>query len=789
MFRNFLRVTFRNLWKHKIYSFINIFGLALGIASSALILLWVYDELTFDAFLPNDDKLHQVYVAASFDGKINSWPSVPLPTYMAMKDADHRITNSTVAGWGSEHLLTVDDTRLLIDGLFVSEEFLEMFQFPLEVGQANDVLDVPNSIVLTESTAVALFGDDDPMGKRVRIDDQHEVMVSGILKDLPSNSSFQFDYLLTWKFREQTNPWVVENTTNWGNYSFQVFVETADGADPSEVEGQIKDMLAEHRDEDTNMESALFFHPLKKWHLYGTFENGKNIGGQIDYVRLFSTIAILILIIACINFMNLATARSENRTREVGVRKSIGARRYQLIAQFIGESLIISGISFLFALLLVGITLSKFNQLVDKQLSIDLTSPYFWLAALGIILFTGLLAGSYPAIYLSSFKPSTILKGGTKVGKGADGPRKVLVVLQFASSILLMVAAATVYQQIEMVNSRDLGYDQSNLVDFQRNDQLDENYQVLKNELLRKGLIESMTKSNSAITSISSNNFLGWPGKPEDSRVIFTTITTEYDYAKTFGIDMLMGRDFSREFASDSNAIIINKAALDLMNLENPIGTELDLWGQKRPLIGVIDNVLMGSLFQEIKPLFMVMQDWGGVITARMPAGGNLQNTLAQIEEVFAKHVPAYPFEYTFVDENFQEKFSTIRLTQRLASIFTFLAFIITGLGLFGLASYMAAQRTKEIGIRKVLGASVMSIVAMMSREFTVLVLVALAMATPVTWYLLDNYLERFPIRVPVYWWMFIVVGVVVLLLTWVIVGGQARRAALVNPAHSLSDM
>ncbi len=787
MFHSFILLTFRNLWKHKVYSFINIFGLALGIAASILILLWVHDEVNFDRFLPNGDRLQQVYVSAKFDGKINTWRSVPLPTYEAMKSADHRITNSVVTGWGSEHLLTVGSTRLMIDGLYVSEEFLEMFAFPLKVGTAEQVLDDPNSIVISESLAKALFDDEDPLGKTIRLDDEHDLIVSGLLEDVPDQSTFQFDYLLTWKFREQTNPWVRENTTNWGNYSFQVFVEIGEDAAPKEVEAQIKDMLTEQGQDD--IERELFFHPLYMWHLYGNFENGKNIGGQIDYVRLFTTIAILILIIACINFMNLATARSENRTREVGVRKSVGAQRSQLIMQFLGESLLISLISFTVAVIIVLGALGPFNQMVDKSLYLDFTSPIFWSGALGIILLTGLLAGSYPAIYLSSFKPSSILKGAIKVGKGADTPRKVLVVLQFGFSILLMVAALIVYQQISLVQSRDLGYDQSNLINFRRNDQLDKNYEVLKNELLQKGLIEAMTRSNSRITNISSNNFLGWPGKPEDLRVIFTTITTEYDYAETYGIEMLEGRDFSRDFISDSSAIIINKAALDLMNLEDPIGTELDLWGQKRKLIGVIDNVLMGSLFREVKPLFMVMMDWGGVITARLPAGRDVQKTLSQIESVFEKHNPAYPFEYSFVDTEFEEKFATIRLTQRLASIFTILALIITGLGLFGLASYMAAQRTKEIGIRKVLGATVMNLIGLISREFTLLVVIAIAISAPITWWLLDNYLQRYPIRVPVHWWLFLVVGGLVLVLTWIIVGSQARRAALTNPARSLRDM
>ncbi len=787
MLKSFLKLTFRTLWKNKLYSLINVAGLAIGIAASVLILLWVGDELAFDGFLRKGDRLQQVMVHAQFDGKINTWSSVPLPTYEAMKTADHRIVGSAVTGWGSEHLLTVGDKRLLRDGLFVSEEFLEMFEFPLASGQPQTVLDEPQSIVLSESLAQALFPNSDPIGKIIRLDDEHDLMVSGLLVDVPDHSTFQFDYLLTWKFREQINPWVVRNKDNWGNYSFQVFIELADASDAGQAGMAISDMLTKNGQED--IERELFLHPLSKWHLHANWENGQNTGGQIDYVRLFTMIAILILIIACINFMNLSTARSENRMREVGIRKSVGARRIQIITQFLGESLIISILAFALALLIVFLFLGPFNQLVDKNLEIDLTSPTFIMGSLSIILVTGLLSGSYPALYLSSFKPTTILKGVIKVGKGADLPRKALVVLQFGFAILLMMGSFVVYRQINLVQNRQLGYDQNNLVNFQRTDELDKNYEVLKTELLQAGLIESMTRSNSRVTSINSNNFLGWPGKPEEQKVIFTTITTDYDYAKTYDIKILAGRDFSREFTTDTSAIVINKAALDLMGLDDPIGTQLDLWGGKRKLIGVIDNVLMGSLFREVKPLFMVMDDWGGVMTARLTRGHDVRQTLEKIEQVFSKYNPAYPFEYTFVDDDFEEKFATIRLTQHLASIFTFLALFITGLGLFGLASFMAAQRTKEIGIRKVLGASVTSLVALMSREFSKLVLLALAIALPVTWWLLDNYLERYPLRVSIEWWLFVVVALTLLTFTLFIVGGKARRAALSNPANSLRDM
>ncbi len=787
MLQSLLRLTLRTLWKSRLYSAINIAGLAIGIACSVLIILWVQDEMSYDRFLPKVDHLQQVHVNAEFDGKINTWSSVPLPTYEAMKTAHHNIINSTVTGWGSEHLLTVGETRLLRDGLFVSEEFLDMFDYPLKVGDPSSVLDDPPSIVLSESMAQALFKDEDPMGQTVRIDDQHDLKVTGILQDLPDNSTLEFEYLMTWKFREQINPWVVRNKTNWGNYSFQVFVELQEPTQFAQSDEAIRDILTENG--QTDIKRTLFLHPMTDWRLHSNFENGKPAGGMIDYVRLFSTVAILILLIACINFMNLSTARSENRTKEVGVRKSVGARRSQLITQFLGESVLIALLAFAVAMAIVWVALPGYNVLVDKTLAIDPSSPSFWIFAAAIILVTGLVSGSYPALYLSSFKPTTTLKGSLKVGKGASTPRKVLVVLQFGFAILLMAGSVVIYRQISLVQDRHLGYDQQNLIAIQRTDDLDDNYDALKYELLQSGAVEAMTVSNSRITSINSNNFLGWPGKPEDLRVIFTTITTEYDYAETFGIEMLHGRDFAREFPNDTDAIIVNQAALDLMGLEDPIGTQLDLWGEKRKLIGVMDNVLMGSLFREVKPLLMIMDDWGGVITARLRRSPDVQGTLAQVKEIFEKYNPAYPFDYSFVDEDYERKFATIKMTQQLSNIFTLLALIITGLGLFGLASYMAHQRTREIGIRKVLGASVLNLITLMSRDFSRLVLLALVIAIPITWYLLADYLERYPIRVGIDWWLFPLVGLVVLLFTLLIVGTQARRAALANPAHSLRNM
>lgn len=788
MLKNFFLISIRNLKKNGLYSVINISGLSIGIVCSVLILLWVADEVSYDKFLPKYKNLYQVYISSEFDDRVNNWRSVPLPTYEALKTEDSNIKNTVVAGWGNPRLLTAGDIRIIKDGYYVSEEFLEMFEFPLVAGTHEEALKDPMSIVLSESLAKILFGDEDPMGKQVRLSDEGTLQVTAIVKDLPENSSFQFDYLATWKYRESVNEWVRDNKTNWGNYSFQVFIELNDPKRAPDVQESIADLIMEKDGED-GMNKHFFIHPMKDWRLYSNWnEKGEQAGGRSDYVQLFTAIAIIILIIACINFMNLATARSEKRAKEVGIRKSLGTTRSRLIYQFISESIFITFIAFLIAVILTELALPAYNNLVEKELFINYANPIFWIASISIIMVLGVISGSYPAFYLSSFQPVQTLKGTVKAGKGATTPRKVLVIMQFAFSIVLMISTIVIFQQINLVKNRDLGYQQERLIAVEVTNDLRENYDVLKQELMASGMVESVTRANSQITQINSNNFLGWPGKPDDRRVIFTTITTTYDYAQTMGIDVLMGRDFSREFASDSSAIVINKAALDIMGLEDPIGINLDLWGDKRKLIGVVDDVLMGSPYEPVKPMFLILDDWGGYISVRLKETNDLQATLGGVEQIFNKHNPAYPFDYNFADVEFQRKFTTINLTRKLASLFATLAMIITGLGLFGLASYTAEQRIKEIGIRKVLGATIASLMNLMSKDFAKLVIVSFVLAAPFAWYLLDQYLDRYTIRVDVQWWIFPVVGIIVLIFAIAIVSDQARRAAKANPVKSLRN-
>ena len=786
MLKNYFVVTFRNLKKSGTYSLINIAGLSIGITCTILILLWVADELSFNRFLPKADRLYKVMANVTYDGKINTWGAVALPAYDALKTENSLITNTCAADWGNSHLLSVGENKIRKRGHYVTEEFLKMFEFPLVKGNPDNALNDPGSIVISTSVAKALFGEEDPINKIIRVDNKFEQKVTGVLTDLPTTSSFQFDCLLPWTLYE-TDPWVKSCRTNWGNYSFGVYVELNSDLSRQAVEAAIKDLPARHAKAD-EVKKEFFLYPLTQWRLYSIFENGRIAGGGIEYVQLFSIIALFILIMACINFMNLATARSVRRAKEVGIRKSVGSSRRELIIRFIGESLFISFVSFAISVLLAEVALPFYNNLVQKQLHINYLAPPFWLFAAGLIFFTGIISGSYPAFYLSAFRPATVLKGKGMEGKGGTMPRKVLVTLQFGFSILLIIGTLVVYRQVQHVKNRDMGFDKENLVSIAPTEDIRKHYQAIKEELLRTGVVHAMTQSNSAITDIDSWGFLGWPGKPEDQRVLFTNLAAGYDYTKTMGIRLLAGRDFSEDFKSDTAAVMINKAALDLIGLKDPIGQQLSLYnGNKVELIGILENTIMGSPNDVVGPMFIQFNlNWFNSLTLRLEKTNDLQGSLKKVEAVFKKFSPAYPFEYTFADVEFQKKFADITLTGKLANLFATLAILITGLGLFGLASFTAEQRTKEIGIRKVLGASVSNLVALMSKDFSRLVILSFVIAAPVARWMLNKFLEKYAYRIEVPWWVFPITGVVALVFAVVIVSTQAIRAARANPINSL---
>jgi ABC-type antimicrobial peptide transport system permease subunit len=785
MLRNYLKIAIRNLTKNSVYSFINISGLAIGIASSVLILLWVADEYSYDRFHKNYNSIYKLYQSQQWQQGIGTNNSMPYPVKEAIKERSAEIKYVVMTNQGEGNMLQVGDKRLNRYGLSASEDFFNMFSFEMVTGDVNTALADPNAIVITESTAKAFFENRDPINQLIRIDNNQELKVTGVVKDVPKQSEFRFDYVLPFAYFESTNFWVRNAKPLWDNNAFQMYVYLQPQASEADVNDHIQDLVKDNNPKAPT--AKLFLHPMSKWRLYSNFENGKNSGGLIEYVRLFTIIAIFILVIACINFMNLATARSEKRAREVGIRKSVGSRRKELIFQFLGESILITFISFLIASVLVEILLPSYNLLVSKNIVIDYGNPFVWLIAVGLILVIGIFSGSYPAFYLSSFQPIKVLKGKINVGKGVSTPRQILVTLQFGFSIFLIIGTIIIYQQVIHVKGRDMGYDRENLMQIWTNGELESNFQTIRQELVRTGVVQSVCKSNSPVTSIFSTNEVTWAGMNTDQRIAFSTIATEYDYAETMGIKMLEGRDFSRDFKSDSSAVVINQAAVDLMGMENPIGQTLTLFDGTYQIIGIMDNVVMSDPFKPVEALSMVfIPGWSSTITVRLNKTDNLNDAISTVEGVFKKLNPSYPLWYRFADSDFEKKFSDINLISRLAGIFASLAIVITCLGLLGLAAFMAEQRTKEIGIRKVMGASVASLVLLLSKDFSKLVIFAFVVSAPVGWWFINDFLKRYPYRVDVAWWVLAGSGALALGLALLIVSTQAMRAARANPSQSL---
>lgn len=786
MLRNYFKIAFRSLIKNPAYSFINIGGLAIGIASGILILLWVADEYSFDRFHKNYNSIYQLFQSQQWAQGTGTGTAMPYPLKEVIKNQSAKIKHVVMTNWGEGNTLQVGDKRVSKFGLSASEDFFKMFSFNMIKGDPNTALNDPTSIVITESTAQLFFDNQDPINQLIRVDNGQELKVTGVIQDPPRNSKFKLDYVFPFGYYEATQPWVHNTRNYWDNNSFQLYVQLTENATEAEVNSSIQNIIKENNPKAPT--AKLFLHPMSKWRLYSKFENGENTGGTIEYVQLFTAIAIFVLIIACINFMNLATARSESRAREVGIRKSVGSRRKELIFQFLGESLLITLISFLLALTIVELVLPFYNTLVEKTISIDYGNPLMWAIAIGLVLITGIFAGSYPALYLSSFQPVKVLKGKVSVGKGATTPRKVLVTLQFGFSIFLIIGTIVIYEQIMHVKNREIGYDRENLVQIWTNNELEDNFETIRQELINTGAVKSVCKSNSPITRIFSSNEVQWEGMPE-SRVAFSTIATEYDYTETMGITILEGRDFSRDFKSDSLAVIVNQAAVDLMNMENPIGQKITHGRNELEIIGVMPDIIMDSPYDPVEAMMLIFDpNWSSTITLRLNKSSDLNSSIATVEQVFKKLNPSYPFEYRFADTDFEKKFSTINLISRLAGIFAALAIFITGLGLLGLAAFMAEQRTKEIGIRKVLGASVTSLVILVSKDFSRLVVFAFLISAPIGWWFLNSFLERYPYRVGVSWWALLLAGIGALLLALVIVSTQAFRAARVNPSQSLKS-
>jgi putative ABC transport system permease protein len=790
MFRNYFKTAWRNIKGSKVYSAINILGLAAGMAVALLIGLWVYNEYSYDRFLPGYQDLYQVKMNYTADGEVHTQDATSVPVADVLRKDIPGVRLVAESDWMDAHNLAVGEKKLYLAGAMIGGDFLKMYRYPLLKGDAGSVMKDPYSIVLTRSTAVSLFGQDDPIGKMVRVDNSHDLNVTGILEDLPKNSSIQFNYLIPFAYKEQTEDWMKNARSQWTNNSFQIFVALDPRASFAQVSANIKDIIKEHSVEMRQGKPELILHPLKDWRLYSDFRNGKAVGGFIDYVRLFSIIGLLVLLIACINFMNLSTARSEKRAREVGVRKAIGSRRKDLVLQFLLESVVITLVSFFVAILLVELVLPSFNMLTKSNIQVPFGSPVFWSIMAAYVLVTGLLAGGRPAFYLSSFQAVRVLKGAIHTGRAATWPRKILVVLQFSCSIGLIISTIIVYRQIEHAKDRPTGYRRDRLMMTDMSGDMNKNFSALRNALLQSGVVESVAAAGSPVTGVYSHSAVNeWPGKNAgDPMIGIGAISMSDKYFKTLGMELLAGRDFTGNYTEDSATVVLNESAVKRMNLQQPVGQEL-IWNKDKrvKIVGVVKDAIMESPFTPVMPaIFYANRWWESNIIYRLSPGVKTQDAIVKLREIFSKYNPAYPYTYQFVDEEYARKFDLEMLIGKLAGIFAGLAIFISCLGLFGLAAYMAEQRSKEIGIRKVLGASVPQLWLLLSKEFLLLVTISCLIASPVAWYYLQNWLLGYEYRIHIGPGVFLLAGAMAIVITLVTISFQAIRAAVANPMRSL---
>ncbi len=803
MFKNYLKIAWRNLLKNRGYSAINIGGLALGMAVAMLIGLWIYGELSFNTNFKNYEHIAQVLMNKTGNGETRTRYNHPYPLADELRSLYANDFKAVVmSSFPGDNVLSANEKNLNKSGAFMEKDALRMFSIQLLKGDEH-VLEDPNAIVISESTAKAFFGNEDPMGKAMRLNNDAVVTVKGVFKDLPHNANIfesfaafseskELQFIAPWNLYVSMYDWVktARDQKLWDNNSYLLFTQIDEGSSMSIVNEKIKNTLYDHVPDMTKRSSPqIFLHPMKDWHLRSTFKNGISTGGAIQYVRMFGIIGLFVLLLACINFMNLSTAKAQKRAKEVGIRKTVGSYKKQLVGQFMFESLLVTLFAFVFACALVLLLLPLFNQLAGKQIVFPFMNPMFWSLSLGLVLLTSLLAGSYPALYLSSFRPVKVLKGTFKTGRSALSFRKVLVVVQFAVSIILVSGTVVVNQQIQYSKDRPIGYDKNSLTMVEKTtEDYEGKYNALREALKNNGAVAEMAESSSPLSEVwHSNGGYEWEGKDPDFSTNIVAFYVSHDYGKTVGWEMAHGRDFSRDFASDSTAYILNEAAVKYMGLQDPVGKTIRWYDGEHKIIGVVKNLLTESPFEPVKQaIYSINYNETNWINLKLAPEMSLTESLAQIETVFNKFAPSVPFEYQFVDEVFGNKFKTEERMRKLSGIFAILAIFICCLGLFGLATFMAEQRTKEIGIRKVLGASIPSLFKMLSKDFVVLVMVSGLMAVPVAQYFMRQWLQNYSYRIGIPWWVFGAAILVVLLIALFTVSYQALRAAVANPIKSL---
>jgi len=784
MIKNFFKIAWRNLLRNKAFSLINISGLAIGMAAATLILLWIQNEMSFDQFHEKRNRIYEAWNRAEFSGKLQCWNTTPKILARTVEKDIPEVERAVRVNWQRSFLFSIGDKRLTVPGNMVDSGFLQMFSFPLIRGEAKTALNNSSSIVLTETLAKKIFGREDAMGKVIKIDNKDNFTVTGILKDLPNNTRFKFEYLLPWDYVIKKG----EDDSSWGNNSTRTYVLLKQNATLASANEKIRKLKVRYdKTEDPKWE--MFLYPASHWRLYSKFTNGREDGGLIEFVRLFGIIAAFILLIACINFMNLSTARSEKRAKEVGIRKVVGAQKKSLIGQFISESILIAFLAGIVAVAIVEISLPAFGRLTDKKLFIEFNRFEFWIGASAFILVTGIIAGSYPAFFMSAFSPAKVLKGTFKATNALITPRKLLVILQFTFAIILIICTSIVKQQIDHARNRENGYAKDNLVYHMLTGDLEKNYTLVKNDLLSSGVAKSVTKTSAPITQGWSDSWgFEWEGKDPNDKTDFDRYNADEDIVATAGLKLTRGRDLNlKTYPTDSFGMLINESAAKVMNFKDPIGQIVKDGDRKYHIVGVFKDFILQSPYYPMKPMLIGgAGGWFNVIHVKLNGANPTAANLKKMESIFKKFNPEYPFDYKFVDEEYADKFKSEQRTGTLAALFAALTIFISCLGLFGLATYMAENRIKEIGVRKVLGASVTGITTLLSKDFLKLVMISFLIACPVAWWMMDTWLQNYPYRVSIQWQVFVFAGLLSLIISLLTVSYQSVRAAIANPVKSL---
>jgi putative ABC transport system permease protein len=787
MLKNYIKTAFRNLVRNKAFSIINISGLALGLTCSLLIMLWIEDEKKVDAFHQNGAQLYSVFERQYRDKDVSAFHGGPGVLADEMKKVLPEVEYATNYAWNELKTFEANNKIIKKNGNHAGPDFFKMFSYPLLQGTAATALQTPSDIAISKKMAEDFFGSPaNAIGKTMRFENRKDLKVTAVFKDVPKNSTAQFDYIMNWQSFLEVNGWAKE----WTNNGPSTYLQLRKGTNAVAFEKKISRFLDHYNKEQTpHYYIRLGIQRSGDMYLHSNFDkNGNLSGGRIQYVKLFSIVAVFILLIACINFMNLTTARSIKRAKEIGIRKVVGAVRFSLIRQFIGETLFIVLITILIALALVTVLLLPFNQLTGKEIHIPFHDPLFWLSIVGLLFITGFISGSYPALYLSSFQPIRVLKGSLKFSGSALLFRKGLVVFQFILSIVLIIGTIVVSKQVGYIQSTNLGYDRENLLYIPLEGDLIPRYGLFKNGVAGLQGVKDISRITDVPTQIQNGTGgVQWEGKDPDADIEFTQVAVGYNFTKTMRLQLAQGRDFSKDFATDSVGYLINESALEIIGYKDPIGKPLTFWGNKGTIIGVLKDFHFNSLHARINPLVVRLGEnleWGSALVRI--EGGKTKQALAGLERLCKELNPKFPFTYKFSDEEYQKLYKSEQVVSRLANYFAILAISISCLGLLGLAIFSSEQRTKEFGVRKVLGASPISLFNLLSKEFLVLVLIALVIASPIAWWAMSKWLQNYEYRVPVSWWMFVLAGVVAIFIALFTVSFQAIKAALANPVESL---